>query len=66
MGTFAPIVGVRTNEVGGRRMTNTVREVLEAYWRMQNSVYENGMDMSDFSEEDIFSWVEEILKGEEE
>lgn len=47
-------------------MTNTVREVLEAYWRMQNSVYESGMDMSDFSEEDIFSWVEEILKGEEE
>lgn len=47
-------------------MTNTVREVLEAYWRMQNSVYENGMDMSDFSEEDIFSWVEEILNGDDE
>ena len=47
-------------------MTNTIREVLEAYWRMQNSVYENGMDMADFSEEDIFSWVEEILNGEEE
>lgn len=47
-------------------MINTVREVLEAYWRMQNSMYENGMDLSDFSEEDIFLWVEEILKGEEE
>lgn len=47
-------------------MSNTVKEVLEAYWRIQNIVYKYGMDMSDFSEEDIFSWVEEKLKGEEE
>lgn len=45
---------------------DTVRKVFEAQWKMQNSVYENGMDMSDFSDEEQIEWVTEILAGEEE
>lgn len=45
---------------------DTVRKVFEAQWRMQNSVYENGMDMSDFSDEEQIAWVTDILNNEEE
>jgi len=46
--------------------TDTVREVLEAYWKMQSQIYEGGMDMSDFTEEDMVAWVAELLEGDEE
>lgn len=54
--------------MGDERMidTDTVREVLEAYWEMQSQIYEGGMDLSDFTEEDKVAWVTEILRGEEE
>ena len=45
---------------------DTVRKVFEAQWKMQSSVYEYGMDMSDFSDEEQIAWVTEILNGEEE
>lgn len=45
---------------------DTVRKVFEAQWRMQNDIYENGMDMSDFSDEEQIAWVTEILNGGEE
>jgi hypothetical protein len=45
---------------------DTVRKVFEAQWIMQNNIYENGMDLSDFSDEEQIAWVTEILNNEEE
>lgn len=45
---------------------DTVRKVFEAQWKMQSDIYEDGMDLSDFSEEEQIAWVTEILAGEEE
>jgi hypothetical protein len=45
---------------------DTVRKVFEAQWKMQNDIYEGGMDLSDFSEDEQIAWVFEILNGGEE
>lgn len=45
---------------------DTVRKVFEAEWKMQNHIYENGMDLSDFSDEEQIAWVTAILNNEEE
>jgi len=45
---------------------DTVRKVFEAYRKMENDICGNGMDMSDFNEDDKIAWVIEILNGGEE